>query len=78
MSADTRLGLTLMLIAQDAFCFPKPQEVAPINAFPTFQDHLNATYHMMLLHKDLKMRSPIKNAKIFSISNIKICHIDLL
>ncbi len=72
------LGLTSTIIVQEAFDLPKPQEVAPISVFPTSQDHPNVKCHMMLPHKDLRKRSSIKSAKIFSRNKIKIYQNDLL
>jgi len=57
-----------MSIAQDPFSSPKPQEVAPIDVYPTSQDHLNVAYHTKMLHRDQKIESSIGSAK-FQIVN---------
>ena len=43
---------TWMLVVLGPSGSPKHHKQAPIDAFPTFQDHLNAMCHMNTLHMD--------------------------
>ena len=54
---------TSKLIARAVFVSLKLRKVAPRDASPIFQDHLNAACHMKLLHKDQRIGNSIESAK---------------
>ena len=61
-----------MPIAQDTSYSPKPQGVAPINVYPTFQDHLNVMCHRKMLCRDRKIENPRGSASKFWVSSYEI------
>lgn len=63
MSYMLRFGLTSTSIAQDPLYSPKPQEVAPIDVYPTSRDHPNVACRMKMLHRDRKSESSIGSAE---------------